>query len=198
MERERSITESLSRIEKRKEPTQTKLFQISERVRELKARKSLKKLDRKLIECMHALKAYPNVNKKALDQFNRASEQQEELNARVEELKRNEQSIQELLTVLDNRRFETLQLTFKQVAKNFREVFGRLIPNGHGDLVMRTEDQATVEEARQRNPELHVMETFVGIGIQVSFTGGDETREMSHLSGGQKSLVALALIFAIQ
>jgi len=42
------------------------------------------------------------------------------------------------------------------------------------------------------------METFIGIGIQVSFTGGDETREMSHLSGGQKSLVALALIFAIQ
>jgi predicted nuclease with TOPRIM domain len=41
MERGRSITESLSRIEKRKEPTQTKLLQISERVRELKARKSL-------------------------------------------------------------------------------------------------------------------------------------------------------------
>lgn len=32
----------------------------------------------------------------------------------------------------------------------------------------------------------------------MSFTGTGDTREMSHLSGGQKSLVALALIFAIQ
>ena len=36
-------------------------------------------------------------------------------------------------------------------------------------------------------------------GLQVSFTGKSaETREMNQLSGGQKSLVALALIFAIQ
>ena len=35
--------------------------------------------------------------------------------------------------------------------------------------------------------------------LQVSFTGKSaETREMNQLSGGQKSLVALALIFAIQ
>lgn len=37
------------------------------------------------------------------------------------------------------------------------------------------------------------------IGIRVSFTGHRaEMREMNQLSGGQKSLVALALIFAIQ
>lgn len=34
--------------------------------------------------------------------------------------------------------------------------------------------------------------------LEVSFTGTTETREMQQLSGGQKSLVALALIFAIQ
>ena len=35
--------------------------------------------------------------------------------------------------------------------------------------------------------------------VQVSFSGkAGETREMQQLSGGQKSLVALALIFAIQ
>lgn len=37
------------------------------------------------------------------------------------------------------------------------------------------------------------------LGIKVSFTGHrGEMREMNQLSGGQKSLVALALIFAIQ
>jgi structural maintenance of chromosome 3 (chondroitin sulfate proteoglycan 6) len=34
--------------------------------------------------------------------------------------------------------------------------------------------------------------------IRVSFNGHGEMREMNQLSGGQKSLVALALIFAIQ
>ena len=39
----------------------------------------------------------------------------------------------------------------------------------------------------------------LGILIKVSFTGkAAETREMSQLSGGQKSMVALTLIFAIQ
>ena len=44
---------------------------------------------------------------------------------------------------------------------------------------------------------LHLMQCT--ILLQVSFTGKSaETREMNQLSGGQKSLVALALIFAIQ
>jgi chromosome segregation ATPase len=36
------------------------------------------------------------------------------------------------------------------------------------------------------------------INLQVSFTGTTETRDITSLSGGQKTLVALALIFAIQ
>jgi len=41
---------------------------------------------------------------------------------------------------------------------------------------------------------------FTGVGIRVSFSGNAsaEMKEMNQLSGGQKSLVALALIFAIQ
>ena len=45
----------------------------------------------------------------------------------------------------------------------------------------------------------HVVEQFTGVGIKVSFTGNRaEMRDMQQLSGGQKSLVALTLIFAIQ
>ena len=43
------------------------------------------------------------------------------------------------------------------------------------------------------------MENATGVSCSVSFTGKNaEMREMNQLSGGQKSLVALALIFAIQ
>lgn len=51
---------------------------------------NLKQLDKRLTECMNELKKYENVNKKALDQFMRASTQKEELTKRVEELQNNE------------------------------------------------------------------------------------------------------------
>jgi structural maintenance of chromosome 3 (chondroitin sulfate proteoglycan 6) len=41
-------------------------------------------------------------------------------------------------------------------------------------------------------------ETYRGLAIHASFTDAGETRNMQQLSGGQKALVALALIFAIQ
>ena len=42
-------------------------------------------------------------------------------------------------------------------------------------------------------------DSYVGVGIKVSFNSkSDEGLRMNQLSGGQKSLVALALIFAIQ
>lgn len=43
------------------------------------------------------------------------------------------------------------------------------------------------------------IDNYSGVMIKVSFAGqGSEMREMNQLSGGQKSLVALGLIFAIQ
>ena len=39
---------------------------------------------------------------------------------------------------------------------------------------------------------------YTGVGIKVSFAEGSETQLIQQLSGGQKSLVALALVFAIQ
>jgi len=158
----------------------------------------LKQLDKKLTECMNQLKKYENVNKKALDQFVRASGQKDDLTKRVDELNRNERAINDLLNILENRRYETLQLTMKQVSKYFREVFKRLIPQGEADLVMKSNDSSIDTSSSTVGQTQHIMETFIGIGIRVSFTGTAETREISSLSGGQKSLVALALIFAIQ
>ena len=51
----------------------------------------------------------------------------------------------------------------------------------------------------QCNSNANRLSCIVCVSLKVSFTGKSaETREMNQLSGGQKSLVALALIFAIQ
>lgn len=61
------------------------------------------------------MKKYSHVNKKALDQFVNFSEQKEKLIKRQDELDRGYKSIMELMNVLELRKYEAIQLTFKQV-----------------------------------------------------------------------------------
>uniref|UniRef100_A0A8C2AR61 Structural maintenance of chromosomes protein n=1 Tax=Cyprinus carpio TaxID=7962 RepID=A0A8C2AR61_CYPCA len=171
---------------------------------------TLKQLFRKLEQCNTELKKYSHVNKKALDQFVNFSEQKEKLIKRQEELDRGYKSIMELMNVLELRKYEAIQLTFKQVSKNFSEVFQKLVPGGKATLVMKkgdTEGGQSQDEGEGGDSErgsssqssVPSVDQFTGVGIRVSFTGKQgEMREMQQLSGGQKSLVALALIFAIQ
>lgn len=53
----------------------------------------------------------------------------------------------------------------------------------------------TLTKAKSNMPSIS---TFRGVQVRVSFSGDGQTFEMKQLSGGQKALVALALIFAIQ
>ncbi|GMR41080.1 hypothetical protein PMAYCL1PPCAC_11275 [Pristionchus mayeri] len=165
---------------------------------------SRNQLDKKLAECMKELKKYENVNKKALDQFVQASQQKEDLTARLSEQVANEKSIRDLIDVLDHRKYDAIKLTFKQVTKNFSDVFRELVPAGSGSLVWKTagadrsqnEDTQPLVESQELSR--NEIDGYTGIGIKVSFGGQEGTREMQQLSGGQKSLVALAMIFAIQ
>ena len=69
----------------------------------------------KLEKCNNDLKKYSHVNKKALDQFMTFSEQKETLTSRKEELELAFESIKELIDVLELRKYEAIEFTFKQV-----------------------------------------------------------------------------------
>nr|XP_036227960.1 structural maintenance of chromosomes protein 3 isoform X1 [Bactrocera oleae] len=156
---------------------------------------SLKSLFKELEKANQHLKKYNHVNKKALDQFLSFSEQKEKLYKRKDELDIGDQKIRELMKTLEMQKVEAIQFTFKQVAQNFTKVFKKLVPQGAGYLILKTKDS----DDEKDDKEVANSDAFTGIGIRVSFTGVDaEMREMNQLSGGQKSLVALALIFAIQ
>ena len=70
---------------------------------------------KKLHKCNTELKKYSHVNKKALEQFVNFSERKETLNSRKDQLDRDYQSIIELMDVLEQRKYEAIQFTFKQV-----------------------------------------------------------------------------------
>ena len=123
------------------------------------------------------------------------------------------QSIEELIETLEQRKNEAIRRTFKQVAFNFERVFEKLVPAGAGKLLMRGPSQAEMmsEGDIASDGEVTDVNSYSGISItvsgyfhalyncfQVSFHSKDEKLRIQQLSGGQKSLVALAFIFAIQ
>ncbi|KAK3140087.1 hypothetical protein QOZ80_5AG0395600 [Eleusine coracana subsp. coracana] len=167
-------------------------------------RKNKKQLQKMLYECNEQLKQFSHVNQKALDQYVNFTEQREQLQRRRAELDAGDQKIRELISVLDQRKDESIERTFKGVARHFREVFSELVQNGHGYLVMMKkkdgdagDDDNDEDGPREPDPEGRI-EKYIGVKVKVSFTGKGETQSMKQLSGGQKTVVALTLIFAIQ
>ena len=160
--------------------------------------KSAKELMKLLQKCNEKLKKFSHVNKKALDQHVQFTEQCELLRTRKQELDNGSQAIQQLITQLDNKKNEAILRTFKGVSKHFTNVFKELVPVGNGNLVMRRKRDEDQEEGNNPGGGKNDVEQFTGVGIKVSFTGQGQQMMMKQLSGGQKSLVALALVFSIQ
>lgn len=173
--------------------------------------------DRIKKECQH-------VNKKAYEQHAAFERQGNLLEKRKDELEKSASSINDFIGVLDRRKDEAIERTFSTVATAFSEIFAALTSGGSGELlIMRDfvstdstdiDDEITCDEKSDKNQtskeargkrgtkkNLQVQKqriTYTGISVRVSFSSKEGTLLTQQLSGGQKSLVALALIFAIQ
>lgn len=147
-----------------------------------------------------ALKKYKHVNKKAFEQYNSFTNQQDQLLKRRKELDQSQASIEELVAHLDQRKDEAIERTFKQVSKEFATIFQRLVPAGHGRLVIQRRADRRVDPDDSDEEQRSSVENYTGVGISVSFNSktADEQQRIQQLSGGQKSLCALCLIFALQ
>jgi structural maintenance of chromosome 3 (chondroitin sulfate proteoglycan 6) len=169
---------------------------------------------------------FAHVNRKALEQFASFTEQKRELEVRRAEVGEGEAKIRELIAALDLRKDEAIERTFRGVAKHFREVFAALVPGGRGELVMITRragaaqgggghDNADEDGEDGGGPGGGALDgagpggsggaggggalgRYSGVKVKVAFAAGGETTSLRALSGGQKTLVALALILAIQ
>ncbi len=170
------------------------------------AKKSIAALMKNLEKINKDLKKYSHVNKKAFDQFVNFSEQRDALIKRKEELDEGGLKVKELIESLDRKKDEAINRTFRGVSAHFKDVFKELVPNGAGELIMRTvmddvdgqsdeDEEAKLTKKDPGNPDVSL---YRGVGIKVRFSRVGENFMMSQLSGGQKALVAMGLIFAIQ
>lgn len=153
---------------------------------------------KKLHKVNESLKKYSHVNKKAFEQYNNFTKQRETLTKRREELDASQKSIDELIMVLDQRKDEAIERTFKQVSREFHNVFEKLVPAGRGRLIiqrktdraLRPENELESEDEDRRES----VENYVGVGISVSFNSKhDEQQRIQQLSGGQKSELCFSL-----
>ena len=152
-----------------------------------------KAMDR-LVKVRELLKKFTGVNKKAFEQYNNFTKQRETLEKRRQELDHSRQSIEGLIDHLDQKKDEAIERTFKQVSKEFANVFEKLVPAGKGRLLIqrrpdlqqgqRLADEDSDDERRRRSS----VENYIGVGISVSFNSKhDEQQRIQQLSGGQKS-----------
>lgn len=151
-------------------------------------------LMKKLKKANQGLDRYSHVNKKALDQFINFTEQRETLTQRREELDSGATSIRQLIESLDHRKDEAILRTYKGVSKFFSEVFRELVPGGKAELVMMKSSGDNQGRSGLDGGRVQ----YTGVAMRVAFSSTGEAYLLQQLSGGQKSIVALALIFAIQ
>lgn len=168
----------------------------------------------KLMKALHAvkekLKAYSGVNQKALDQYLHFTSQREGLVERQSDLEESQIAIKLLVATLDQRKDEAIFLTLTGVSRQFEAVFRDLVPRGSASLtavirdpLAQKDDMADDSDEEMESLEEmgtggeHQVRRYVGLRVQATFSDAPP-RPLESLSGGQKTVVALALIFAIQ
>lgn len=175
--------------------------ETTDNIRELGAipedlRKKYRSMDsnaivKRLQKTKESLKKYRSVNKHAFEHYRKSTKQREELEARRKELEAGKASIAELVEILDQRKDEAIERTFKQVSKAFAEVFQKLVPAGRGRLVIqRATDKRQVndEDSEDEAVDKRGVENYKGVDISVSFNSKhDDQQQIQQLSGGQKS-----------
>ena len=149
-----------------------------------------------------------------------AKAEYEEALAHVEELERQREDLETALRELkglirdtDRQIRETFEATFTAAAKNFEELAEQLFPGGRGRLRLVREDSgprpvlggadvsAEAEAdvpAEEAEPEERGLDPDDDIGVEIEITpAGKAMKRLTLLSGGEKSMTAIAFLFAV-
>jgi len=175
---------------------------LSAPMAEVEKRRDLPKaqLIRDLADVIRALAAFQHVNRKAVEQYENFSEQLADLRRRKEEVDAGEAAIAEALRRVDEQKDTAILQTLERVNEHFQQVFAEMVPGGAGKLhIIRDGDESQAPTPASGAASQGGAGSLSGVRIEISFTGQERSfLLMNQLSGGQKTVCALSLIFAIQ
>jgi chromosome segregation protein len=163
-----TVADSQEAIEKREE------------AREL-TYKEIEELEEKIKEIERELEAMGPVNLKSLTDYDMEKERYEEIVDKKTTLEDERKEILVFMEELEAEKTQKFLTVYNEIADNFSKVFAKLSPDGEANLMLE-------------NPEHPLMG---GITVR-SKPRGKELVTLDAMSGGEKTLTGLALIFAIQ
>ncbi|OGC07652.1 chromosome segregation protein SMC [candidate division KSB1 bacterium RBG_16_48_16] len=137
------------------------------------ARESIEKL-------RNRIKSLGPVNLLALKEFEQEKERLDFLLTQKDDLLKAKRNLTETIDIINNTARERFMATFEQVQKNFAQVFSAFFAGGRASLVLREGNDPLESE------------------IDIYATpGGKRLASLQLMSGGEKSLTAISLLFAI-
>jgi chromosome segregation protein len=120
------------------------------------------------------------VNPLALEEFTALNERHQFLEAQLEDVKNSRRELNKVIKAIDAEIVELFSAAYTDVADNFTKLFATLFPGGTGRLRLTDPDD------------------MLNTGIEVEARpSGKNVRKLSLLSGGERSLTALAFLFAV-
>jgi chromosome segregation protein len=120
------------------------------------------------------------VNPLALEEFAALEERHQFLSTQLEDLKATRRDLLTVVREVDDRILEVFTQAYQDVAREFEIVFATLFPGGQGRLVLTDPDDMLL----------------TGVDVEAR-PPGKKIKRLSLLSGGERSLVAVALLVAI-
>jgi chromosome segregation protein len=136
---------------------------------------------RELLEVLQAeLRRMGPINPLAADEYRDLSERHDFLEGQLEDLEQSRAELRKVVKALDVEIVDAFTTAFEEVSAHFAEQFAVLFPGGKGRLRLTEPDQPLT----------------TGVDLEAQPLGKRVSR-LSLLSGGEKSLAALAFLFAV-
>jgi len=127
------------------------------------------------------IESFGNVNLKALEAYKEAKADYDKIKEKSDKLNYEKQEILNVIETIESRKKDAFLKTFNEVSKNFAEIFSALSPGGIAKMYLD-------------NPE----NPFEG-GVEImARPKGKKILNLASMSGGEKTITALAFIFSIQ
>ena len=136
--------------------------------------------EKRLASAERSLNLLGKINPLALEEFTSLEERLKFLAEQLEDLKNTKKDLLDIIKEVDDRVQSIFMDAFTETAKHFEDIFARLFPGGDGRLILTDPD----------NP------LTTGVDVEAR-PPGKRIKRLSLLSGGEKSLTAVAMLIAI-
>lgn len=136
--------------------------------------------DRRMEQLQRELEVMGPVNPLALEEHRALHERWEHLRDQLDDIRRARRDLAKVVAAIDDEIGSVFGAAFADVAANFEALFETLFPGGRGRLRLEDPDD------------------LLDSGIEISARpSGKNVRKLSLLSGGERTLTALAFLFAV-